>query len=331
MCIMKNKGFTLIELLAVIVLLAIIFSIVVISVEGTINNSESKLSKSQIKNIEEAAESYYIEEGMNQNEDCVNLSYLITKGYLDGDEIKDPKTKKVMNGSVKITLNGNQYSYKYSSSACAICFGVESASTYIASTDGGYSVSTKVPLGNYLPGDEYICQVNDSQTQHFIVMNTEGDKVNLLMTYNIDSTGTAVTETTGTNERVRWNSTWDRTLGPVSAMELLNKATSNWTNIPMLNETYNDEGGNFTNYKITGRARLPKVSELKSLGDFACINYSNGDDKWFDGVYGYWTLSSSREYEHAAMVINNGCSVFINSGKIFGVRPVITLDKSSLN
>ena len=70
-----------------------------------------------------------------------------------------------------------------------ICVGVESSSTYTVNTQNyEHDVSTKVPLGNYLIGDEYICQVNNSQVQHFVVIGTNGDKVNLLMTSNIDST-----------------------------------------------------------------------------------------------------------------------------------------------
>lgn len=79
---MRKNGFTLIELLAVIVILAIIFSIVVITVGGTINNSESSLSKIQKKSIENAARTYYVEKGMDEENTYINLSLLINEEYI---------------------------------------------------------------------------------------------------------------------------------------------------------------------------------------------------------------------------------------------------------
>lgn len=109
-----EKGFTLIELLAVITILAILATITIFATGNIISNSKQNLLETQIKSIENAAEVYYIEEGMVLNVTCVNVSTLIENGYIDANEIKNPKTKKQMNGSVLIE---NNY-YEYQTNLC---------------------------------------------------------------------------------------------------------------------------------------------------------------------------------------------------------------------
>ena len=120
----NNKGFTLVELLAVISILAVILIIATMSTSGTLRRSSKNISKIQIKEIEDAAEIYYLKEGMNDElereelEDCVNLSYLLEKGYLDNTTVIDAVSKKEMKGSVLITYSSNNYVYKYQNDAC---------------------------------------------------------------------------------------------------------------------------------------------------------------------------------------------------------------------
>ena len=115
---MKMRGFTLVELLAVLVILAIIITITTVAVSSVLSNSEDSVSDLQKKNVEEAAKVYYLKEGMNTNATCVSIQTLINKGYIEGTEVLDPKTKETISGSVKITYASNQYSYKYQSSSC---------------------------------------------------------------------------------------------------------------------------------------------------------------------------------------------------------------------
>ena len=105
---MKNNGFTLIELLAVIIVISAIFSIVAITVGSIIDDSESSLSEVQKKSIENAAKTYYVEEGMDEDKRCIDLSALIDKGYIKSSEVEDPKTKNTMNGSVRISMNNDK-------------------------------------------------------------------------------------------------------------------------------------------------------------------------------------------------------------------------------
>ncbi len=115
---LTTLGFTLIELLAVIIILSVIISIIVISVNSILNDSKSSLSDTQKRNLEKIAETYYLEEGMSENVSCVNVSDLISKGYVDSSEVKDPNTREDIGGSVKIIYDSNQYTYKYQKEVC---------------------------------------------------------------------------------------------------------------------------------------------------------------------------------------------------------------------
>ena len=113
-----KKGFTLVELLAVIVILGVISLITVVSVNSLLSDSKSSLSKVQKHNIEEAAKTYYLKEGMDENAVCISVGDLISKGYVDAKEVKDPKTKQTLIGSVSISYSENQYIYEYKEKSC---------------------------------------------------------------------------------------------------------------------------------------------------------------------------------------------------------------------
>ena len=117
-----KKGFTLVELLAVIVILGVIALITVVSVNNILSDSKDSLSATQKHNVEEAAKAYYLKEGMDEEDTCISISELISKGYIEAKEVKDPKTKENLEGYVKITVPStsefNQYTYEYQEISC---------------------------------------------------------------------------------------------------------------------------------------------------------------------------------------------------------------------
>lgn len=120
-----NKGFTLVELLGVIVILAVLSTLIVVSVGGTIKKSKNQLSEVQIDNIIEAAKTYYLKEGMNvddlnenDTQSCVSVKYLIDNGYIDNEEIVDLKDEESSKSSVLIVYENNKYKYKYQKKVC---------------------------------------------------------------------------------------------------------------------------------------------------------------------------------------------------------------------
>lgn len=113
----KSDGFTLVELMAVIAVLALIAIIAYPIVTGIIKTSEKKLSKEQIRTIEEAARTYTIKNGP-ESCGCVSIADLQSGGYLETGKIMDPETGNQLTGQVTIKwlADKKQYTYTYGTS-----------------------------------------------------------------------------------------------------------------------------------------------------------------------------------------------------------------------
>ena len=150
---------------------------------------------------------------------------------------------------------------------------------------------------------------------------------------------------------VEWISNGQNQNGPVTAMEYLNRGTSSWINIENLNIIYDDEGEIFTDFPITGKARMPYKSEVDKYNDDNVFLYNNLELKCYNerysdvdcneatiimgifnnlinhikGISGYWILSAYSSSQ-ARMVDFYG-NVGVNNSELsyFGVRPVINL------
>jgi len=123
---MKNKkGFTLVELLAVLVILGILLAIIIPTMTGIISDSKDNLHNEQAGVVEKAANMWYLESDVDleNDESCkISVSYLIDNGYIEGEDIIDPKTGDPMTGYVVIKYLNKQYTYTYfSSSTVANC------------------------------------------------------------------------------------------------------------------------------------------------------------------------------------------------------------------
>ena len=120
---MNKKGFTLIELLAVITILSIILTITIYSVKNILGNSKESLSDSQKLLIIEAAKVWYLE-NMDETEDeqIVTIEDLVSGGYIESSEVKDPKTGEEMIGCVVITVNAttDTVTYEFETNSCTL-------------------------------------------------------------------------------------------------------------------------------------------------------------------------------------------------------------------
>ena len=115
---MNKKGFTLVELLAVIIILGIIATITVVSVTDILSTSKDSTHDVKVKQIISKAEAYDIKKG-NNDLTCIDISTLLDSGYLNDDEVIDPKTRKPTTGSVKIIRTENKApSYEYEDNSC---------------------------------------------------------------------------------------------------------------------------------------------------------------------------------------------------------------------
>lgn len=112
-----KKGFTLVELLAVIAILGLIMVIVTPIVTDLITSSKQKAYEEQVKFIENAAMNWSTTHSSDINTDpyYVSVDRLITDGFIDQDELLDPKSKQKMNGCVKIKYDStySNYDFKY--------------------------------------------------------------------------------------------------------------------------------------------------------------------------------------------------------------------------
>ena len=314
---MKENGFTLIELLAVIVILAIIFSIVTISVGKTINDSEKKLSTTQKNIIEHAAEMYYIEEGRNNKIACVSLNTLIDKGYLKANQVKDPQTKGIMDGSVKITIDGKKYSYEYIEDFCGICKRVTESTT------------GNVPTGSFNYGDEYKCKVGDNYTNTFFVLENNTDTVSLIMKENY--TDSYVPKTTA------WctdGGTSNKTCKNITATG--SNASTGKDYLGHIKSIFNKEGVTVS-FPSASQIAIASGKTFNNSGIYNLptwlYDYLSSTTHPVSGVNGYWTTTPQAASSTNAWYVSNSGNVStgsINSASVISVRPVITLSKSDI-
>jgi len=119
-----KKGFTLIELLGVIILLGLIGLIVIPSITKMIRNSRQDLYNNQVNMIEQTARKWGVQnsEKLSETEATfISVSELVNSGFIEQDEIKDPRdTKKNIEGCVSVTYNSqkHKYVYKYKEESC---------------------------------------------------------------------------------------------------------------------------------------------------------------------------------------------------------------------
>lgn len=123
---MKKNGFTLIEVTVVVLLLAILTVFIVPRVNTIISNNKDKACNSIVISIEEAAKNYtYLNPGVVDSAISSKAYFEITLLDLQKEgllkvELENPHTnQKIPNtNKVKITKEGNVYTYTYLGDEC---------------------------------------------------------------------------------------------------------------------------------------------------------------------------------------------------------------------
>ena len=108
-----NKGFTLVELLATIVLLGIIGTISVVSIDRILDKSDITECENVLLSIKSATKEYVSDNRYGSISNPLELSKLFDDGYLTG-VLTDPFTnEKVDTSRLKISISlNNDYTYK---------------------------------------------------------------------------------------------------------------------------------------------------------------------------------------------------------------------------
>jgi len=116
---MKKNGFTLLEVLGVIVLLGVIALLVTTLSNRILGESKESLYETQKETIINSAKKWTIannnELPMNETDAPYNLSFtkLAEDGYIDSDDLIDPRNNKSICGYVEIIYNNSNKQYKY--------------------------------------------------------------------------------------------------------------------------------------------------------------------------------------------------------------------------
>lgn len=108
---LNNKGFTLVELLAVMVILVSVSFVAVGGITESLLRRDIKECKEQQKLAISAAKMYFSLDGKNVDKVTtgVKVSELISKGYIDEDDINNEYVKH--NDMIKMKLDYSGYSY----------------------------------------------------------------------------------------------------------------------------------------------------------------------------------------------------------------------------
>jgi len=370
---MKRNGFTLIELLAVIVILAIIALIATPIILGIINDARKESNERSVElyasAVRNAIASYQL-----TNPNAPKTFEDLTIQY-EGD-VECATEELYSDGSFYIadcTVNDNAVDYTYGTKKVikgklsSVCTPVEEQ--YFADS----------PLE---PGYEYECKVDPNKAPYaFYVLTTPEEgatSVNLIMDSNINISGEAIKDGSLDLGTVAWMEKvdyinkdvggtveeWDdeelwTKYGPITAMNYLQTATRNWTNVNTQTiSTFTDNAGNTHNIAktYTANARIPYKSEVSDYSGSTAYLYDNlqcgcsdyeGNQLSCDiapvvnGVHteglehvdvgGYWTLTTSSTMD--SLWINE--KGFISDASVntkiseyefgIGVRPVINL------
>ena len=370
---MKNKGFTLIELLAVIVILAIVALIATPIILGIINDTKEQSNKRSVENYADSIKNALVRYQLKENKKTILFEDIEKYIEYDGNVVCNI-IQIYEDGSIYLNnciVNDNSEGYSYGKQHIT----KQNARAATATTTGIVPV---VENNNIKSGSEFKIKVSDNikdengdiaEYTFFVLSNSEDGKyVNLIAEQNITIDGIFTSEPQDGDEwYVTPSNSYDNRYGPQTAYNYLSAATSNWTNIPIIESFYyedkntnknlgyrnietklNQQTGEYitTITPLSGgtktyqnmRARLPYISEVTST-QVGCTT----SDYWSCPLWmrnyiekggnnsGYWLLSSYPDYGFVYSIGYYGIVGPVYSDKEYeGIRPVITVLKSDL-
>ena len=120
---MKKQGFTLIEVLSILIIMGVITLIAVPLVYSIINNSREGLYARQVEQLLQAGENWGGKNSDQLPKEVGQSIFLVPKdlanqGFLDAEEIIDPRDGEEMNGCIVVTKETKRHTYKYEETSC---------------------------------------------------------------------------------------------------------------------------------------------------------------------------------------------------------------------
>lgn len=370
----KYKGFTLIELIAVITLLALIVLVTVPVIINTLSKAEQKEYEDFKKLVANAAE-LYVERNRESYPDLneiggevgINAEALVSEGYIKSD-LENPINDKSI-ADYKIIVSVNQdgvFDYEiYERNTLLDLLPI--SKDYTLNDINKCSINGKCNIGTPLK-----IKVNDTKIYDFYVTSDDGNKVTLIMDRNLGNNVEWINETDYIAENNKettpfvceYKSCNDK--GPITALNYLNKETSNWTNIPAIQNYRYDNNLKGTRYSYgyqkleiingTGTLMSKNGSTIPLIGIMRArfltreevndvkTKYSNTMPNWlYANLYntgsnkdsagntrvGHWTLTARFNSAYSVIDVHMEGTTSGDSsyGKSFGVRPVIEISR----
>lgn len=360
-----KKGFTLIELIAVIVILGIIALIATVSVMKIFQKNTESLYTTQVEIIESAADKWVIAnsgvlpvDGSTYN---LELSKLVSDGYLDDGDILDPRTRRNIEGYIEISFDSsvNQYKAKLinENNSSAGKEAILAAINPVTSGEGLYS-------DEFTSGRYYFKGTNpnnyirfNNETWRIISIESDG-KIKIIkqtgFTHTFDNTGDrtsangnpACTQTTGCPIWAKNNSTVVKDSNLMTYLnedyytKLSKKAknsiiSSKWCykylNTPTDNSASDfieDQLFNFCETEsVSDKIGLINVKEVIESSNGSCGYLKECQNTYLNNGTDFWILN----YSNNNLIMNSIGQVASSNANAssINVRPVVYLDSST--
>ncbi len=329
----KNKGFTLVELLAVFVILAIIASIVMFSMNNIKSEYAKKVYTESVKNILTAAQNYYTSNVFNDFPTygmSVNAFEIENKNQYTSGLIKyiNDKLEAVHVSNGEYCANGTMDNLTVTEGDCG-----EYYLYYSNGTEIYFNPKTGKQCTDYIESNSNTNSNNVCMKWYAFNDSEEETNVSLILDHNTIDNITWSENSTYLNDTINeWQSNLKSHL--ITADEIAEITGNN---------SWNSSSTVLTPYYFDSHASLPSSTcQASNASDckygwlydrtstdcktFGCLNNSNINTN------GYWSLTrNANDYSSAWYVDYTGkidtISTSYNSN---GLRPVITISKSVL-
>ena len=345
---MKKKGFTLIELLAVIVILAVVALISMPLVLNTIDKAKKGAAEESANSYVSAIETAIVSDMMNSN-----YNYNPEQTFILSDN-----GKKIVNGEKELEIN-IKGTYPTSGSVVIKDAIVKSAELKVSGYDINYKAElptyTKYSNGTaiyYNPETNTKCSLseavsktgvksgcmkwytfNDDETSSTVNMILDHNTT-ALVAYNSDNTNSEMKEVKVTLESD--TESWNKSINPrlITADEVA-KITGNTS----FNGVTSDGDKWFcldTNTPDTETycSKAQGTSQYAWLFDYTNNATSHGANIKDASTYGYWTSTPVTGSSTSIWSGNSDGNLALRSAynaDVYGVRPVITVEKVIIN
>lgn len=316
----KRNAFTLIELIAVIMILGAIIAIAIPSVRKAISNSYSKTYELDLKALKSAAKDYVINNSIrldNNGQIFINITQMVNENYIE--EVKDPQTKEICEGYVRVTMVSDEYNYDPY---------LKCGENYISDNYDG--INEMLPMVSIIGGNPISININNDYAD---LGATAKDYYGADITSNIITTSTVDTTIPG-SYKVMYSvidsfgnkSTASRTVNVIDNIGPTITFTPNGSNIPVKSTStvikVVDFGGvNDNDLKYTWSTSTTAPSDSAFTSSYSA-NMPIDSPSGVSGNYYLWAKATDKE--------GNSIITRSNDFKIDNTAPVITLNGDNI-